>query len=243
MEQVSEIIGDTIRKCRQNRKLSQAELARKIKKSKSTLSKYENGEISVDIDTLYEIAEALDVSLSFFTEALTLRRVQTESERIPVPLPEFFQKKQVFMYYWDGRNNSVNRSVLTIGAQTENNANYYHAALYMNVKDYQEYYFCENPYIGHVEFHHVLTGIYMIHQNTELEHIQIIIPEDFAKTERKWGVFSGVSFRPLTPAILKVLFSKAPLKITPDLIAELKFSKADFKRMKTMNLFTIAQEF
>lgn len=158
MEQVSKIIGDTIRKCRQNRKLSQAELARKIKKSKSTLSKYENGEISVDIETLYEIAEALEVSLNFFTEAVAFHRDQPAFEHTASLLPEFFQNKQVFMYYWDGRNNSVNRSVLTIGAQMENNANYYHAALYMNVKDYQEFYFCENPYTGHVEFHHVLTG-------------------------------------------------------------------------------------
>ena len=49
-------IGKKIRSFRRMRKLTLAELAQLVCKSQSTISKYEKGEISVDIETLYEIA-------------------------------------------------------------------------------------------------------------------------------------------------------------------------------------------
>lgn len=243
MENVSVIIGQTIRKCRQNKKLSQAELAERISKSKSTLSKYESGEISVDVETLFEIAEALEVSLSFFSEAVMQRQEREHFADEIRGIPHFFRRKMAYMYFFDGRNGSVNRSVLTIGAPLEEKSGYYRATLYMNVKSYEEYYFCENSYSGHIEFHQVLTGLYMVHQGTDLEHLQIVIPENFADTDRKWGAFSGVSFRPVEPAMTKVLFTKEPLKLTPELIQELKFNKADFKHMRDTNFFTVSQPF
>ena len=39
-----------------------------INKSKATLSKYENGAITIDIETLYEISQALDIELKYFVD-------------------------------------------------------------------------------------------------------------------------------------------------------------------------------
>ncbi len=243
MENVSQIVGAAIRSCRQNRGMTQAELAEKINKGKSTLSKYESGTISVDIETLAEIAEVLEVSLSFFTEALTPHRKRELHADEIRGIPRFFRHKLAYMYYFDGRTDSIIRSVLTIGAPLEDKPGYYRATLYMNIKKYEEYYFCENSYSGHIEFHQVLTGIYMVHQSTDLEHLQIVIPENFADTDRKWGSFSGVSFRPVEPALCKVLFTKEPVRSAQDLIPELKFSKADFKHMRDVNFFSVSQKF
>lgn len=243
MENVAEQIGMIIKKCRQNRNISQEELAKLIHKSKSTLSKYEKGEISIDISTLTEISEALEVPLSFFVESISGGTAKSQERSALSGLPAFFQQKMIYMYYWDGRSNAVNKSALVIEAPMETNPGYYQASLYMNVKDFSEYYFCENPYKGHIEFHHVLTGIYMIHKNTELEHIMIIIPENFADSEKKWGIFSGVSFRPVEPAVLKVVFSKTPMDLTPEFVNQLRFSKKDIKKLKANNYLSISQEF
>ena len=43
------------------RRMTLEELASRIYKSKATLSKYEKGQIVVDIETLYSIAEALEI--------------------------------------------------------------------------------------------------------------------------------------------------------------------------------------
>ena len=43
------------------------DLADAIHKSRATICKYENGEIAVDIETLYEISQVLQVSISQLT--------------------------------------------------------------------------------------------------------------------------------------------------------------------------------
>ena len=54
-------IGKKIKNIRKSKNMTIQELANSINKSKSTVSKYENGDISIDIQTLYEISNALNV--------------------------------------------------------------------------------------------------------------------------------------------------------------------------------------
>ena len=54
-------IGKKIKNIRKSKNMTIQELADSINKSKSTVSKYENGDISVYIQTLYEISNALNV--------------------------------------------------------------------------------------------------------------------------------------------------------------------------------------
>ena len=56
-------VGSRIRYARKSRGMSMDELAQAIYKTRSAISKYENGQISVDIATLYDIANALKVSI------------------------------------------------------------------------------------------------------------------------------------------------------------------------------------
>ena len=54
-------IGKKIKNIRKSKNMTIQELANSINKSKSTVSNYENGDISIDIQTLYEISNALNV--------------------------------------------------------------------------------------------------------------------------------------------------------------------------------------
>ena len=56
-------LGSILRKVRKLRGLTIQQLADKIQKSKSTLSKYERGEISIDILTIKEISRVLNISI------------------------------------------------------------------------------------------------------------------------------------------------------------------------------------
>ena len=56
MSEINVEIGKKIRNFRKNQKMTIEELAKLINKSKATVSKYEKGEIIIDIVTLYEIA-------------------------------------------------------------------------------------------------------------------------------------------------------------------------------------------
>ena len=71
MSQISQHIGSRIRSFRRAQGMTLQQLADKIHKSRASVSKYETGEITVDIETLFEIAEALGVELSQLTGAVS----------------------------------------------------------------------------------------------------------------------------------------------------------------------------
>ena len=86
MSLVTENTGKAIRTFRKKNKLTVQELADRICKSKATVSKYESGKISLDLDTLFDIAQVLQVRL----EQLLYKppeNVPTET----VTVPNFFK--------------------------------------------------------------------------------------------------------------------------------------------------------
>ena len=62
MSKINEHIGGRIRMYRKARELTLQQLADLIHKSRASVSKYENGEITLDVETLSEIADVLMVS-------------------------------------------------------------------------------------------------------------------------------------------------------------------------------------
>lgn len=63
--QISKQVGDRIRTYRKLQKITLEELGSRVNKSKSAISKYEKGVISIDMDTLYDIASALNIPSHF----------------------------------------------------------------------------------------------------------------------------------------------------------------------------------
>ena len=64
MKEVSIHVGQRIRLYRKTKNLTIETFAGMIHKSKATVSKYENGDISIDIETLFTIAQALGVPVN-----------------------------------------------------------------------------------------------------------------------------------------------------------------------------------
>ncbi len=67
MNEINIYIGGQIRKYRKANGMTLQQLADVIHKSRATVCKYESGEISIDIATLYEISQALQVSFGQLT--------------------------------------------------------------------------------------------------------------------------------------------------------------------------------
>lgn len=59
MSSINIHVGKMIRKYRKAANLTLQQLADAIHKSRATICKYENGDISMDIETLYEISQVL----------------------------------------------------------------------------------------------------------------------------------------------------------------------------------------
>ena len=60
-----EMVGDRIRTARRNNKMTMKELGKKIGMHESTISRYEKGELSLDVTQVKQFASALGVSSAY----------------------------------------------------------------------------------------------------------------------------------------------------------------------------------
>ena len=222
MSELSMEIGKRIRYFRTGKNMTLEELATAVCKSKATLSKYEKGDIVIDIETMYEIADALD------------KRTTDEREIDPV----FFRgRNRLYAYFYDGRIRKINRTVCDILSKTD--VNQYKLIMYMNYKNLDRYQQCENTYIGYIKHFDALSIIEVVHQTNPMEHGSVQILASFMDSEVKWGLWNGISSRPLMPVACKMLFAQKPLKEDVELEEMLKISKDDIRVMKMYNFFSV----
>ena len=238
MSEISAEIGKRIRNFRRMRKLTLEELSKIICKSKSTISKYEKGEISIDVETLYEIAGALKIHV----EQLLYCTPQRASLMSDSSSPAFFSgMSQFYSYLYDGRSNRLIRCVFDV--LSESGKNQYKIMMYMNFKDYENYQNCENTYWGYIEHYDAVTNIQLTNQDTPMEKASAQILASYLDADTKWGLFNGFSSRPMMPIAVKMLFSKSRLKKDSELIKVLKVSKDDIRLLRHYNMFTTELSF
>ena len=164
MSQISTEIGKQIRTFRKKRKMTLEALAAVICKSKSTVSKYENGEIPVDIETLYEIASALQIHVEQLLYCPPRHANLPDSKNSPA----FFAGcSQFYAYVYDGRNKQLIRCVFDVLSETDTSS--YKIMMYMNFKDFENYKLCENTYWGYIEHFDALTNIQLTNQDPSYE--------------------------------------------------------------------------
>lgn len=164
MSEISMEIGKRIRNFRKMRHFTLDDLSKIICKSKSAISKYEKGEIAVDIETLYEIADVLHIHVE---QLLYCRpdRTALESEGNH---PAFFEGvSQFYSYVFDGRINQIMRCVFDVLSETLHNQ--YKIMMYMNFTDFSRYQHCENTYWGYIEHYDAVTNIVLTNQDHPME--------------------------------------------------------------------------
>lgn len=234
MSEVSIEIGKRLHTFRKIKKMTLDDLSLIICKSKSTLSKYEKGEISLDIETLYELAEALQIHV----EQLLYTPSKPASFTSRSDCPAFFNGlSQFYSYLYDGRSKRLIRCVFDVLSETENHK--YKLMMYMNFKDYEHYQNCENTYWGYIEHYDALTVIQVTNQDTPMEKATAQILAAYLDSNTKWGLFNGFSSRPMMPIAIKMLFSKTKLKEDDALLEQLKVSKEDIRLLKLYNMLSV----
>lgn len=233
MSEISVQIGERIRSARKNRDMTLGDLSDVIHKSKSTISKYESGEIAVDIETLYEIASALDIHVEQLLWCPPRR-----ADMMSSGTPAFFRGvSQFFSYLYDGRSSSLIRCVFDVLAQGEDDQ--YRIMMYMNFRDYENYQKCENTYWGYIEHYDAITNIQLTNQHMPMEKASVKILASSLSADTKWGLFCGFSSRPMMPIAIKMLFSRNRLTEDAHLIHQLKVSKDDIRLLKLYNMLSV----
>lgn len=229
--------GNLLRSIRKSRGLTIQNLADKIYKSKSTLSKYERGEIAIDIVTLDEIARVLKTSTS---DLLPRNKEITEKDKklTNINEPSFFKTNNtIYTYYYDGRNKSIVCSKILIErTYIDNSIKIY---MYMNINDLNSPQICENTYYGSMVHYDTITRVDLINRDISIEKASIVILSPFIESDVRWGLWTGISNRPVMPASIKMLFTKEPLKMDNELKRKLIITQEDYKHLKYYNMFTV----
>ena len=116
-------VGGNIKTYRKLQHMTQQELAGKINKSMACISKYEKGDIYIDLYTLYEIAEVLNIP-----PALLLPQDTGASRSVSQPdidFPPFLQHSPLYLYTWYTKRSELATSVLMIQRETRKVTAYY----------------------------------------------------------------------------------------------------------------------
>lgn len=234
MGQISREIGLRIRNFRKSRHMTLDQLSNLVCKNKSTLSKYETGEIVLDIETIYEIARALGIHV----EQLLYCTPDRVSIQPSGPRPAFFSGlSQFYSYYYDGRINRIIPCVFDVLLQSEDSR--YKIMMYANFQDYASYQNCETTYWGYMEHYDAITNVILTNQDSPMEKAHGQILATYMNSDTKWGLFTGLSARPMMPVALKMLFSKKRLPEDEALLQMLKITKEDIRLMKLYNMMTV----
>ena len=96
MKEVSIHVGQRIRLYRKTKNLTIETFAGMIHKSKATVSKYENGDISIDIETLFTIAQALGVPVNQLIDYEEIGEEKGEKGEI---IKHNLSKSKYYMYF------------------------------------------------------------------------------------------------------------------------------------------------
>ena len=145
------------------RKITHQQLAQGYSaKASPLISKYESGEIAVDIDTLYAIADALQVhieTLLYFPNTATSSSTLKEC-------PAFFRNVKTCMVMFTMEGSTDWRRLFELHPE-ENGLT--KVMMYMNFEDYDHYQNCENTYKGYMEHFDAVTNITLQNRDVEME--------------------------------------------------------------------------
>ena len=229
MENINKEIGAKVRLYRRIKGITAQELAAAIHKTKSTVSKYENGEIVMDVEVLAEIARVLDIEISQLLDF-------SSSEKRALSLPKgILSGEETYFYSYDGRSSRVTSNMIRIHAADDAVT----AVMYLDVPSLDKPEDCRALYYGTAEFHDILTRYALINQSNDMEAIFIYAMNTMEQRATTYGLMLGISTYPLYPAVMKCLFSAAPLTVGEDLKEKLMISKEDIKLSRAMNMFCV----
>lgn len=238
MKEISIHVGKRIRLYRKMKNMTIEVFAGLINKSKATVSKYENGDIAIDIETLFIIAQALDVSLN---QLIDFEENTENTDRINDlgSVRGRHSKTRMYLYFYDGRRSRIVRNVIDVRNTGENGL--YSADFYADIEDYSNCYKCKYLYHGTMHRYDTFTNFNFENQNNKMEHVFLYAINSFSPAGRMIGMFSGLSTQPMLPASFKFVLSPDIMEENDELREILRFSKEDIRTMKKMNMFIVDQ--
>lgn len=229
-------VGNNIRVFRRAKRMTLESLALKIHKSKATVGKYEQGVISIDIETLSEIAAVLGVPCAQLLTNVTQEKSNSPELTKEELIKDKLSGKKYYLYWFDGRTNRIVKSLLICDTVSENDT-----ALFYGIPSFEEPGRCRALYLGHRKMNDYITNYILVNQNNKIENIFLCVMQSLDSPTYSTGLISGISSRTFLPASSKCILSSVPLSENDDLKNNLLLTKADISLTRRYNMFMVDQ--
>lgn len=240
-------VGNQIKSYRKAARLTLQQLGDAIHKSRATVCKYESGEISPDLETLYEISQILQVSPAQLTAIRPDIQhpfvfgvpAATETTDVPGRMQKnpFFQARRLYFYFYDGRCRRIKDGSIDIGAQTDvpntYEATFSICTLSGNGRS------SETFYTGTVLYSDMLIRFSFVNQYNPLEEDLLYIFNPLERRSFTDGLLCGISSTDLMPCAFKCFITLKPQELTDNLQQHLLFTRAELQRWKKLNMLLI----
>lgn len=232
MKEISIHVGQKIRLFRKMKGMTIEVFAGMIGKSKATVSKYENGDISIDVETLFAIAQALEVPVNQLIDYADEKAADKGEKKHQLT------KSRYYMYFYDGRRSRIVRNVIEVQDGGQENG-VFEANMYAYLENFDQYYQCKLLYRGVMRRYDTFVNFNLENQNNKVERAFLYAINSFSHSGRMAGLYCGLSTQPILPACFKFVLSPEILEEDEDLKEELMVSKEDIKTLKKMNMFVV----
>ena len=237
MSKINQHIGSRIRSFRKAQNLTLQQVADMIHKSRASLSKYENGEITLDVETLYDISQALGVEMNRLTDF-------EGTKPTPLPIPTagvnrspFYQADRLYFYFYDGRYNRLKDGIITIHKRDDDNGNHEATLTISAVTPTGRS--SDIYYSGKVVYSDMLIRFSFVNQYNTLEEDLLYIFNPLELRDFTEGLLCGISSADLMPCAFKCLVTLTPQEPTEELKQHLLITPKELRRWQKLNMLIV----
>lgn len=235
MSEITTHVGNRIRMYRKSAGMTLQTLADHIHKSRASVSKYETGEITLDIETLFEIAQVLQVSPNQLIDFKPPVPKQEEIFAGPVMKSPFFQARRLYFYFYEGRYKRLKDGIIDI---TEEENGEYGATLSissMSSTGRSSHIY----YSGKVVYSDMLIRFSFVNQFNGLEEDLLYIFNPLDIRDSTDGLLCGISSVDLMPCAFKCLVTLTPQEYTEEFKRRLMISRQELQKWQKLNMMIV----
>lgn len=238
MEEINVYIGARVRNYRKMKKMTLQQLADGIHKSRATVSKYETGEITLDIQTLYEISRVLEISMNQLTDYHPEKEEQAPAALNFDGKSPFFKANRLYFYFYDGRYKHLKEAVIHIHKDIVDEGGCCEASMTLcassgNGRSSEAY------YTGRVLYSDMLIRFSFLNQCNKLEEDLLYIFNPLELRDFTEGLLCGISGVDLMPCAFRCLVALKPMEEYDKIQEHLMLTAKELKRWQKLNMMFV----
>ncbi|MEY8367710.1 helix-turn-helix transcriptional regulator [Anaerovoracaceae bacterium 42-11] len=220
-----ENVGKRLRAHRKAQQITLKQLSAALGKSLATVSKYEKGEIAVDLEVLVDWCRYLNVDIGTLLPGT--KETEVDASRYAGNFAD-----RLYLYSYLGHKNKIHFDVI------ENDNETMQSTFYLNVADVNDLSTCSFIYSGKVIYSDISTSFVFFNTSPPFDMMTFNVPTLSEDQNHRIGMLSSITFSYRNIAI-KVLVSRTPVTDKKFLMEKLLLSQEELKHIRAINFFKI----